>query len=105
MTTKEIYSLLVLEGGLSPDYVLDKMQMYELETLISSLYQKNRESWEQTRLLAYILAQVNSTKKLKPSDILSFVWDNDNKGNTSISNEDVKRLKERAKQYTSKYNG
>lgn len=79
--------------------------MYELETLISSLYQKNRESWEQTRLLAYILAQVNSTKKLKPSDILSFVWDNDNKGNTSISNEDVKRLKERAKQYTSKYNG
>jgi len=105
LTTKEIYSLLVLEGGLSPDYVLDKMQMYELETLISSLYQKNRESWEQTRLLAYILAQVNSTKKLKPSDILSFVWDNDNKGNTSISNEDVKRLKERAKQYTSKYNG
>ena len=105
MTNKEIYSLLVLEGGLSPDYVLDKMQMYELEALISSLYQKNRESWEQTRLLAYILAQVNSSKKLKPSDILSFVWDNDNKGNTSISNEDVKRLKERAKQYTSKYNG
>jgi predicted transcriptional regulator len=56
LTTKEIYSLLVLEGGLSPEYVLDKMQMYELEALISSLYQKNRESWEQTRLLAYILA-------------------------------------------------
>jgi hypothetical protein len=105
LTTKEIYSLLVLEGGLSPDYVLDKMQMYELEALISCLYQKNRESWEQTRLLAYILAQVNSTKKLKPSDILSFVWDNENKGNTSISNEDVKRLKEKAKQYTNKYNG
>jgi hypothetical protein len=48
---------------------------------------------------------VNSSKKLKPSDILSFVWDNENKGNTSISNEDVKRLKERAKQYTNKYNG
>lgn len=79
--------------------------MYELEALISCLYQKNRESWEQTRLLAYILAQVNSTKKLKPSDILSFVWDNENKGNTSISNEDVKRLKEKAKQYTNKYNG
>lgn len=81
------------------------MQIYELETLINSLYQKNKESWEQTRLLAYIVAQVNSSKKLKPSDILSFVWDNEGGGNTSISNEDIERLKRKAKQYTNKYNG
>lgn len=79
--------------------------MYELEALINSLYQKNKESWEQTRLLAYIVAQVNSSKKLKPSDILSFVWDNEGGGNTSISNEDIERLKRKAKQYTNKYNG
>lgn len=74
------------------------MQMYELEPLISNIHKKNKESWEQTRLLAYITAQVNSTKKLKPTDIISFSWDNDT-SDTAISNEDVQRLKNKAKQY------
>lgn len=75
------------------------MQMYELEPLMSNIHKKNKESWEQTRLLAYITAQVNSTKKLKPTDIISFSWDNDITGDTSISNEDIQRLKNKAKQY------
>ena len=78
------------------------MQMYELEPLISNIHKKNKESWEQTRLLAYITAQVNSTKKLKPTDIISFSWDEDSTGETTISNEDVQRLKEKAKQYINK---
>ena len=72
--------------------------MYELEPLISNIHKRNKESWEQTRLLAYIIAQVNSTKKLKPTDIISFSWDNDT-SDTAISNEDVQRLKNKAKQY------
>ena len=75
------------------------MQMYELEPLMSNIHKKNKESWEQTRLLAYITAQVNSTKKLKSTDIISFSWDNDITGDTSISNEDIQRLKNKAKQY------
>lgn len=74
------------------------MQMYELEPLITNIHKKNKESWEQTRLLAYITAQVNSTKKLKPTDIISFSWDNE-VSDTAISNEDVQRLKNKAKQY------
>lgn len=74
--------------------------MYELEPLISNIHKKNKESWEQTRLLAYITAQVNSTKKLKPSDIISFSWDE--ASDTTISNEDVERLKNKAKQYIQK---
>lgn len=100
LTTKEIYSALVIEGGLEPEYVLDKMQMYELEPLISNLHKKDRNSWEQARMIAYVIAQCNSTKKLKPTDIMQFTWDNDTTGETSISNEDIKRLKEKAKQYT-----
>lgn len=98
LTTKEIYSALVIEGGLAPEYVLDKMQMYELEPLISNLHKKDRNSWEQSRMIAYVIAQCNSTKKLKPTDIMQFTWDTT--GETSISNEDIKRLKEKAKQYT-----
>ena len=52
LTTKEIYSTLVIEGGLDPEYVLDKMQMYELEPLISNLHRKDRNSWEQARMIA-----------------------------------------------------
>lgn len=78
------------------------MQMYELEPLISNIHRRNKESWEQARLLAYITAQVNSTKKLKPSDIITFSWDEDVTGDTSISNEDVQRLRNKAKQYINK---
>ena len=78
------------------------MQMYELEPLISNIHRRNKESWEQARLLAYITAQVNSTKKLMPSDIITFSWDEDATGDTSISNEDVQRLKNKAKQYINK---
>lgn len=91
--------MLVLEGGLSPEYVLDRMAMYEIEPLVSNLLLRHKESWEQTRLLAFILAQVNSTKKLKPTDIISFTWDNEAVGNTAISNEDVERLKNKALKY------
>lgn len=73
--------------------------MYELEPLISNIHKKNKESWEQARLVSYMIAQCNSSKKLKPSDIIQFCWDKDDIASTSISNEDIKRLKEKAKQY------
>ena len=76
------------------------MQMYELEPLISNLHRKDRNSWEQARMVAYVIAQCNSTKKLKPTDIMQFTWDSDTIGEPSFSNEYIKRLKEKAKQYT-----
>ena len=74
--------------------------MYEIQPLINNIYKNNRENWERTRLLAYIIAQINSSKRLNPSDIISFNWDvDDTISNTTISNEDIQRLKEKAKQY------
>lgn len=75
------------------------MQQYEIEVLFKHLYLRNRESWEQTRLNAYIVAQVNSKKKLKPEDIIRFPWEDTSQHITAISNEDIERLKEKAKQY------
>jgi hypothetical protein len=43
---------------------------------------------------------VNSRKKLSPTDIVRFVWD-DNK-ETGISNEDIERLRQKAKEYSRK---
>lgn len=64
-----------MQCGVQPDYVLDRMQTYEIETLIENLWMKNKESWEQTRVQAYITAQTQSTKKIDMNDMMSFPWE------------------------------
>ena len=85
---------------MSPDYFLYKMTFGEIEAFLTGFYRRNRETWEQTRILGYIIAQVNSTKKLKQTDILRFPWDSGDTEikDTSVSDEDMKRLREMAKQ-------
>lgn len=53
------------------------MKFYEIEALIENQWMKDKESWEQARLQAYITAQVNSTKKIEMSDLLTFPWEKD----------------------------
>ena len=73
------------------------MQWYEVEACLNGLDSKYKISWEQTRFVSYMVAQVNSTKQLKPTDILSFTWDNtESYKDTAISNEDIERLKQKA---------
>lgn len=64
-----------MQCGVQPDYVLDKMKFYEIEALIENLWMKNKESWEQTRVQAYITAQTQSTKKIDMNDMMSFPWE------------------------------
>lgn len=61
-------------------------------------YLAYKDSWEQARLISYMIAQTNTTKRLKLTDILSFNWD-ESKNDTFISNEDIDRLSQKAKQY------
>lgn len=73
------------------------MDFIEVESFIDGLNRRNRESWEQTRLLGYIIAQSNSTKTLKQTDILRFPWDEEEKKDTSVTDDEMKRLREKAK--------
>lgn len=74
------------------------MTFAEVRCFLEGLNMRNRESWEQTRLLGYIIAQANSTKTLTPSDIIRFPWDEQQgKKDTSVSDADMKRLREKAK--------
>lgn len=76
------------------------MQMYEVRAVMKYQYLANKDSWEQARMIAYIIAQCNSTKKLKPSDIMNFYWEKEEESDsTAISNEDVERLRNKANQY------
>lgn len=66
---------MVLRCGIDPGYVLDSIRTYEIEALIENLWMRDKESWEQARMQAYITAQVNSTKKIEMSDFLTFPWE------------------------------
>ena len=92
--------LLVVEAGLDPGYVMDHMEFYEIDAILNSMQYRHRQSWEQTRMICYILAQSNSTKSIKPTDIICFPWDDDHRSvDTSVNTEDIERLKKKAEQY------
>lgn len=101
-----MYAILTLSMKFPPDYVLDRMEMYEVRTAFKYQYYSVKDSWEQARLITYMTAAVNSTKKLNVTDIMQFPWEeDDNKSDQMnyISNSDIKRLKKKAQQYI-KYN-
>lgn len=76
------------------------MQMYEVNTILKQLQYRNKTSWEQTRFNCYINAQINNSKKIKLTDILTFSWDEkQNKPQEEINDSDIKRLKEKAELY------
>lgn len=84
--------------GLSPAYVLDEMQTYEVEAVLKRIHLKNKESWEQTRLLMYTVAQVNSKKKIDIKKLLPFSWDSD-RVECNVSEEEEERLKNSIEKY------
>ena len=80
------------------------MDFIEVESFIDGLNRRNRETWEQTRLLGFIIAQSNSTKTLKQTDILRFPWDEEEKKDTCVTDECMKRLRVMAKEVESQLN-
>lgn len=75
---------------------MDKMTDYEINDIIDCLPYCDRNGWEQSRLLAYTNVQINSKKKLSPSEVIKLPWDKEETMSTEISNEDIERLKEKA---------
>ena len=75
---------------------MDDMQDWEVQDIYSNLQYADASSWEQTRWLMYVVAQVNSRKQLKVTDILKLPWDGGSI-DTTISNGDITRLKEKAR--------
>lgn len=74
------------------------MSFYELEALMENLYLVDKSPWEMTRTLAYIIAQVNSKKKLSPEKILRLPWDSESSSDhTRLTDAEVARLEEERK--------
>lgn len=60
----------------------------------------HKDEWEQARFISYVVAQVNSKKKLKLSDIIDLPWEKENEElNKAVSDEEVNRLRNKAAQF------
>jgi hypothetical protein len=54
-----------------------ELEPWEINLFAENLEDAEREEWERTRFSAYMTAQMNSTKKLKPEQIIKFKWDDE----------------------------
>ena len=93
----------MLQCGVQPDYALDRMNFYEIEALLDNLWMKNKESWEQTRIQAYITAQTQSTKKIDMNDMMSFPWEKKVE-KVEDTPEDIEMMRKEMKEMESKLN-
>lgn len=88
---------------ISYEYFNDQMSFYEVNDLMEGIDYVDRVSWEQTRVLGY-LSMAPHCKKLDMKKILPFKWDEDDNTSeeekvTSISNEDIEKLKLESEKY------
>lgn len=72
------------------------MKSYELSVICDKVHLKKKDDWEQARMIAYLIANANSKKRLKPTDIIQFPWEKED-GNMASTNTltkaDVERYK------------
>lgn len=85
-------------------YFFDEMEEYEVQSIIENLEYYERPEWERTRFLAYCNLQKSSTKKIKPTDLITFPWEKESddtdqiNGNSEpLTQSDIQRLKEQAR--------
>lgn len=88
----------------SIQYFMDEMQTWEINDMIENIPYTDRVLWETARVNAYVVAQVNSRKKLTQQDILKFKWEDmsnfmHEEHIIEMSNEDIKRLEELSKNF------
>lgn len=79
------------------------MEEYEVQDIISSLEVYERPEWERTRFQTYCNLQKNSSKRLSPTDLITFPWEKEesstdqiNGNSEPLSKEDIERLKAQA---------
>lgn len=80
---------------------LDKLKMYELNWLLPNLYYATKQQLESTRFISYIIAQSQSTKPIKITDIMQFEWDKKETKNSTSKlppKQEIERLKQKVLQ-------
>ena len=74
---KDLAALLVIQGGLDVNYVLNELSLNDIPLYIQALNDKQRERMEEQRLWTFIsiLPHVDSNKLKTPADLYPFPWE------------------------------
>jgi len=82
---REIYGFVVFNCGIDPNYFLDEMSVEEVSYLSDAYYKAYKEKWEMLRLQNHAVVATQSTKPIKPVDIMKFEWDHETSSNNETS--------------------
>ena len=78
-------------------YFMDKLQPWEVDTLIEAIPYADRPTWEQTRLKIFSTAAMFSKSQLTVKDIMRFAWDVEETPDIEVTQSDIERLRQQAK--------
>ena len=72
-----IAGMLVVEGGLSPSYVMDTMELWELPAFLDALDRKKKEHLEHQQLFTWMtmMPHLSSDSVGSPEELLPFPWE------------------------------
>jgi len=71
------------------------MKTYEATEILGSIQYRDRDNKDMARMIAQVIAQVNSKKTIKSTDIVKFPWDDD-KPVAVVTDEEREELAKRA---------
>lgn len=76
---------------------MDKIEHWEIYTIIENLHYTDTNTWEQARLLFWSISSLFSKKKISAKELLQLPWDKEENKETSISNEEIEMLTRKSK--------
>lgn len=83
----DLASRLIAVVGVDAHYVMDEMELWEIEDIFKAFEQKERNRMEENRLWTYFTLLPNITKKnFKPSDMIQFPWEKSEQEKAAQSN-------------------
>ena len=85
-------------------YFLDECSLWEIDNIIDNIPYTDRNMWESSRLNSWTIAKANFKGVGKMTEFIPLPWEKTKikpkqKADTSISNEDVERLRNLAKTF------
>lgn len=83
---------------MDPVYFLDKATFPEISDFLEGAADRERESWEQTRLLSFIVGRVGGCEAESAEEFLPLPWDEEDDVTCSeVNHDELKKLRESVK--------
>jgi len=85
---RDIVGMLVVDGNVSIDYMMNEMEIYELPIYLNAYNDKVKQQMENNRLWTYlsILPHIDSKKLDEPKKLIQFPWEMVKEKETSVNN-------------------